>query len=333
MRRVPAHAILAICAATLACRAPDPTGGGGAPLDSETSADTAGPAHTGDTAAVEVNLYPDQVYDCTQGVPPGPFTGTPVPNVYTTEDFTFDSHGYLIAAAGEGRDVVVRYTRDGLATGIAPGIGSLGFDLLPDGGIVIGDPDTGQLVRLDLVTGDASALGTVEPGVSGIDIGSDGRIYSSSLSSGRVSATDPVTGLTETVAQLADATYGVGLSPDEQVLYVASYPEADAYLYASTRTSGGWSEPVALASPGKRLGGVATDLCGNVYVVEPFDCEVWRVAADGSTEFIGDAGRGSTYCASVEFGSGVGGWEATSLFVSTYQELVEFEVGVPGRDR
>ena len=79
------------------------------------------------------------------------------------------------------------------------------------------------------------------------------------------------------------------------------------------------------------FGGLAVDACDNVYAVEPQRCRVWRIDPLGAAEVVADAS--ASFCASVEFGSGLGGWSATTLYMATYDEVVAFDVGVPGRPR
>jgi len=291
---------------------------------------TGSPSGLSADTGLGVGLYPDPPYDCSQGVVSGPFAATVVGNVEVTEAFTFDLDGYLVAAASN--DTVVRYDSAGNVTPFSPALPSRGFGLLPDGDVVVADPDNARLVRLDATTGGPSDIGGVYIGVSGIDVDAEGVVYGSYLSPGRVTATDSTSGNTDLLGQPTVQTYGVALSPDEQRLYVAGYSPSDSTVYALDRTAEGWGAPQAVASFGNGLGGMATDVCGNLYVVQPNGCKLFRMAPDGTHEELADLGAVS-FCASVAFGSGLGGWARDTLYMATYDEVRAFEVGVPGRPR
>jgi hypothetical protein len=78
---------------------------------------------------------------------------------------------------------------------------------------------------------------------------------------------------------------------------------------------------------------MVTDACGNVYAIDAFTCAVWRYTPAGDEERLIDLALPGGYCPSLAFGRGLGGWDAYRLYVSTYDEVVELDVGVPGRPR
>ena len=72
-------------------------------------------------------------------------------------------------------------------------------------------------------------------GVSGFDVDKDGVIYASYLVPGMITATDAATGLTEILGEPTSQTYGAGLSPDEQTVYLAGYSPLDPTIYQLER--------------------------------------------------------------------------------------------------
>jgi hypothetical protein len=52
-----------------------------------------------------------------------------------------------------------------------------------------------------------------------------------------------------------------------------------------------------------------------------------------TTELIFGGDDSFVYTPAIRFGSGLGNWDALTLYVSTYTEVVEVEVGVPGKQR
>jgi sugar lactone lactonase YvrE len=279
-------------------------------------------------------LYPPVTVDCAAPPLAPPLRSRALPGVETTEDIAFDTTGLLIGSAFSGP--VVAFARDGSARVVAAPGETRGVDLLPDGRLLVSNPDDGTLVAIDLTTGALELRATLEVGVSGLDIDADGVVYVGNLSflPGAFRAVAP-DGSSERFTELtADSqSYGAGLSPDEQRLYLSRYNAGE--LWISDRGPDGRFGPATPWATADVLGfsGVVTDACGRVYTMDAFRCELWRfdpATAVGAPIFRGPRGA---YCPNLAFGRGLGGFSATAVYVSTYAEVIEVEVGAAGRPR
>jgi hypothetical protein len=313
---------------------PSPTGETGSTL-------TAGPTGaTGDTATAATGdtgpttgsgMYPAAPYDCALGVPPPPLAFRVVSGVRSTEDIAFDTAGWLVSA--DFNQNIVRFTPDGTSEPWSPGAGeSRGIDLLPDGDVVFTNPDDGTVNRI-AATGSVSPITSVTAGVSGIDVAADGTMALGDLN-GTVHVVDP-TGQAHDWGRLSLQLYGTAFSVDETRIWFASYSGSDRTIYATDRAPDGtWPEPAPWTTfSANGLAGLATDACGYVYAMDAFTCTLWRWSPTGVEERLVALGIPGAYCPALAFGRGLGGWDAYKLYVSTYDEVVEVDVGVPGRPR
>lgn len=289
---------------------------------------------TGSTSTLPVALYPPAPYDCALGVPDGPFDVRTMRGVWTTEGLAFDLDGYLVAWDREAN--VVRYDPYGAATVVVPQIGEArGIELLGDGAIAYTAGQLPEVDRLDLATGATTRLAGVPfGGLTDLDVAADGTIVTANLSGfAYVVSPDGQAHELGRVIQL----YGAGFDVSETRAYFSSYSASDPWLYTSDlQPDGAWS---ALARwvelPGvNTLSGIAVDACDNVYTVSSFGCTLYRVSAAGVAEVLLrlPTGAGAS-CPNLAFGRGLGGWDAYKLYVSTYQEVLEVDIGVPGRFR
>lgn len=304
-------------------------------MDSGTgSAATGSTGDTGTATTLPAGLYPPAPYDCAAGVPSGPFDVRTLRGVWTTEGLAFDLDGYLVA--WDRQTNVVRYDPYGTATVVVPAIGeSRGIELLGDGAIAFTAGQLAEVDRLDLATGASTRLATVPfGGLTDLDVAADGTIVTANLSGfAYVVSPDGQSHELGRVIQL----YGAGFDVSETRAYFSSYSQSDPWLYTSDlQPDGTWS---ALARwvelPGvNTLSGIAVDACDNVYTVSSFGCELYRVSAAGVPELLLrlPTAPGSS-CPNLAFGRGLGGWDAYKLYVSTYQEVLEVDIGVPGRFR
>jgi hypothetical protein len=77
------------------------------------------------------------------------------------------------------------------------------------------------------------------------------------------------------------------------------------------------------------------DKCGNLYAVASYG-EIYRITPTGEWAVVVDlrhATNNAMNLASVNFGSGIGGWRSDALYVSPYsgKGLFEIVVGVDGK--
>lgn len=317
----------------LACRGPSD--------DDDT---TTGP-HTGDTATTQVGTTGDTATngttpvvdpDCLEEPPSGPFTATSTSLIRTEEDFDFDILGFLITQMNTNLGGV---TRAGLETIVAAGIGSdaAGIRSLPDANILIAQPDTGAVRRVDYDTGGSAIVLSGLTFPNGLEVGLDGMAYVSEYNSGGgVRMFDPYTGQFDVIVNLSNPN-GMTLSPDELTLYIATSSSpfsGTGRIVAIERasTDDAWdSSPRTVYDGASALGGLTSDKCGNLYATEYSSGRVLRILMpEGDVEPIADL-SGSGSFSSARFSPGYGDWSRTELYVTNRSELFVIEVEIEGR--
>jgi hypothetical protein len=312
----------------LACRAPEPPPAPQPPaLPDAESGETGNTGTTGDTGTVPVV----EVDDC-ETIAPGPFPFQSTNAVRTEEDFDFDIQGYLIC---QHLTDLAGFTRQGQAHVVAAGIGSdaAGIRSLSTGDIVVAQPSSGSLVLVDPYTGNTSVILGGLSSANGLEASTDGKIYSSEYRpNGRVRVVDPYNGDTQVIGQL-DWPNNMALSPDELTLYVVAGLTTGWVVAFDRDKDGEWSEtPRMVYEHPQMLGGITSDKCGNLYIVEYSGGRVFRlpVSDPATPEPIADLQTGGSF-SSLRFTSGVGDWGPTELFVTSRSQLFYLDVQIEGR--
>jgi sugar lactone lactonase YvrE len=272
-------------------------------------------------------------------LPPGPFDVFTTDAVRTEEDFDFDKMGFLLT---QQFAAVAAYDRTGDSHIVSPNVGvdAAGLRSMPNGDIVVAQPDTGTLVLVHYDTGATVPLlgGITFP--NGLEVGRDGFVYSTEyVGRGRVRQIDPATGDATVIAEL-EFPNNLALSPDEQTLYVVvstgQFGSSTSDVVALDREPGGaWGpQPRLIGHYDGLLGGITTDECGNVYVVAIRTGWVVRIDVQtGAMTTIATLPSGGvlTQYSSLRFGAGIGDWARTELFVTNRVNLSVLDVGVEGR--
>lgn len=261
----------------------------------------------------------------------------------TCEDFTFDTEGRLLGVSMDGGDLVrVTYSGDveilfpNVIGGGGGGMGWVrGARLLPDGDMLIADPTVSSLVRVDL-DGDKQTVlsGLSDP--NGIAIGTDGLAYVSTLG-GKVYRVDPDSG-DYTVLYSSNERYdGVTFNADYTMLYFDEEDEGEVHqIPINDDGTAGQESTLAMINGGGALNlfdGMAADECGNIYVIK-MSGEVYRVNPQGEVELAVSISSGGGFggLMSLNFGSGVGGWEEDKLYVMAQGDtMYEVNIGVRGK--
>jgi sugar lactone lactonase YvrE len=289
---------------------------------------------TTDTDGGGSGLYPPAPYDCDAGVPGPPFEWVVVEGVTSTEDIAFDTEGWLVAS--DDAQSLLRFRPDGTFELFSPGAGeSRGIDVLQGGDIVFTNPDTGEVQRVAADSGVVSLYTSAGVSVSGVDVAVDGTLALGDLN-GYVDVYDAGSDELTDWGRVALQLYGTAFSVDESRIYFASYSSSEPYIYATERTDDGtWPEPEIWTtySSATLLAGMATDACDNLYAMDAINCALWRFDTDGNEELLLDLPLPGGYCPALAFGRGLGDWDAYKLYISTYEEVVEVDIGVPGRPR
>jgi sugar lactone lactonase YvrE len=130
---------------------------------------------------------------------------------------------------------------------------------------------------------------------------------------------------------------GVIFDPEFKYLYIGSFATGSIYRLAVSPTGVPgklivWSNPTGGDG---LLDGIGVDVCGNVYVCEYGNADVWRIPPQGGPGVkIIDADPGATYLPNMQWGPG-GGWDPYSLYLPDGWKigLWRVRVGVPTAPR
>lgn len=294
---------------------------------------TADTAHTGRPTGDTGTPY---VFDCST-VPLTPLSARDVPVARGSYDLRFDDQGWLY---GWDRGLM-KADAYGNRVEVSPPLGNIqGMDWLPDGDLVVSEIATRALLRVDVTTGSVTLISTDIDGY-GVKVGPDGLIYAGTDDApggGKLVRVDPASGAREVL--IDDPRFNVrsiDFSPDYTKLYMGTYfgdgrfwavdldttytPVGDAYVFNPD------------VGNGIEHDAVGVDVCGNVYVVDYGRRTLYRLAPDGRKQTYVNF-PASHYGHGIAWGSGVGGWSSTAIYLPQpwYGNTVfEIEVGVPSR--
>lgn len=294
--------------------------GGGTPVGTTSDSGTTTPTYVG---------YPYTFYDCAAGVPPGPFTGRSLPGTHTDEDIELDLDGYLLVPSG---DRIHRYTYDGNFQVLASGFGdATGMAMLPSGDLAFADRANSRVGRWLHATGGIELITANIPTPNGLEAGPDGSLYVTHNYSS-VSWIDP-NGVASLITSDASGSDGIAFNETWDALYVGSLFSGD--LYRIPVYGPGNFGPIEIFAHGQNypwgsVDGIQVDRCGNIYLAS-FGNGIWRldpVTRDAELVVSADV---AWAIPALRFGSGIGDFDALKLYASTYGELVEIDVGVPGK--
>jgi sugar lactone lactonase YvrE len=241
--------------------------------------------------------------------------------------------GFLIAADWSAN--LVRYTPEGDSFLWATDMGDpTGMEILPDDDLVVADRGQGRVVVRDRDSGGVNVIASSINWPNGLDVAPDGSVFVTESYAEAVYRIDPTTLELDLVASDIPRPDGIAFDPTYHTLYVAglSRPEIVAI---PVHGPGDYGEPYPLALPEEVpwtwVDGMQVDRCGNIYIAD-FLGDVWRL--DPDTLVIDNilSEPGSSLPA-LRFGSGLGGWDAFKIYVSTYGEVIEVDVGVPNKAR
>ncbi len=221
-----------------------------------------------------------------------------VPNV-VVDQIAFAESGHLILAASDG---LIGITPDAQRYTINAELYGYGLRIGPDGRAWLAEPRA--IRRVNLVTGLADTIVTVPD----IDMGTFAHAFdfSPSLDALYVGMTGE-TGMDVRVVQLDENLDATGVLED----------------FANVAEGKVW------------IDGVATDVCGNLYVANFATSQLSKITPDGVSSLYFDWSADPTqYGHGVIFGNGVGGFREDAIYLPmpynehTVQEIV---VGIPSR--
>jgi MYXO-CTERM domain-containing protein len=259
---------------------------------------------------VEEDTGPE--FNC-HAIPEGPFKLQKMPGVIASEDLAFDGKGYLV---GSNNKAIFKSDPAGNSHIFSPNLKfRSGLAMLPSGWLVVNDNDLGRLVKVDPDGVQYTLLnGLKYP--NGITIDMQGYIYVTEHDAHRVLRVHSYTGEYTVLTEEIGNPNGIAFNTDYTGLFIGTFGGSWVY-YMSISPSGApgklikWGDMTD--TPGL-LDGIAVDYCGNVYVCEYGETEIYRFTPDGQKrEKIVDATELGTYLPNLRFGGGPG-WSSTSLY-------------------
>lgn len=288
---------------------------------------TAETAHTGAPAPLDCDARPA-----------GPLPGVALRgNLHASEDFAFDGAGNLLSS--DGRQILAQAYPPGDAVPIAPtGTDPSSMRMLLDGDLAVANIDTQALYRVRLSDGATSPIAVGFGYATGIDIHRDGHVFIGD--GGRIKRIDPGSGAVEVAFDLADhglrgIINGVSFGAAWDTL---NFGTSDSLYRVPVDGDGRPTGPPELRGtfpPARgQLLGIGVDACDDVYALA--GGTLFRVPSAGGPPEVLWTG-GSTSTTNLQWGSGLGGWDAQAVYVVDRQvdhpPFVEIAVGVGEKPR
>lgn len=292
---------------------------GADPASAPDAAAEAAPVETGPPAPPAVCAQPLPAVGAARRLPSG--TGR-------SDDFTFDREGHFVSFAGRS---LARMSRaDGRVEILAPDvIGARGGTLraLPGGGLMVADFERDSLLTMS-ASGEIRRLPAAVDNPMKMMLGPSAGVYITGKD-GVVFRAEQTTGAITRVATTPFELGGLAFSPDYRVLYVGAIGN-DTIQSFEVRADLTLGPPRMVRAQIPRAQALATDECGNLYVVSEGDARVRRISIAGMVEVIADLGE--AYPWSLAFGSGQQGWSGKALYVheAGSGRLYEIPLGVAG---
>jgi hypothetical protein len=253
-----------------------------------------------------------------------PLAFTRVMGPPSSEDFTFDGDGYLLAL--EGGSSLVKVARGERPMLVEPNVvvNGRGLRVLPGGDVIIADQDRSLLVRLER-SGNVRRLTTTIVNPNGVQLGPGGKLFVTDFGAvGEVYRVDPDSGDTVALARPSEASNGLTFSPDRSLLYVGDH-DAGVLYRLRLRADGTAEPPQPFAAGLGKPDGLATDECGDLYAAS-WDRNLYRISTTGEVSV---AATFPAAVSAVSFGSGRQGWNERRLYVMAIQEggVYELDLG------
>ncbi|MFT7578562.1 MAG: sugar lactone lactonase YvrE [Myxococcota bacterium] len=292
--------------------------------------DTIGPQDTIDDTGTHHDTA--EPFDCS-AISDGPFSLTPLSGPVASEDLAFDADGHLVGADDQA---IFRSRYNASPKVWVPAFTfRAGLRFLPNGHLIVADDTRGELVRV-------SPDGVRYPFVTGLSypnglaVDLDGWVFFSEHDSSKVWRVHPFTGeRTLVTAQIANPN-GLAFSPDYRTLYIGGF-NGDPTVHAVSISETGMPGRLYEFASGVGSGwhdGLGVDICGNVYITDYNETKVWRVDPDGQNPRVILDGSlyPNAYIPNLQWGSGIGGWSRTAIYLPDgwAKGVFEVEIGVPG---
>jgi streptogramin lyase len=317
-----ARLALALPLVFAACGSEGPSGGadGGA-----SSADATPGGGNPDAAPVQV--------DC-NSIPQGPFNLRALTGPIASEDLAFDGEGNVV---GSDDQTIYKSAYNGAPQVFVPSFNfRAGLRYSSDGDLLVNDDTTGSLVRVDAQGVKHTVLsGLAYP--NGMTADRKGYVYVTEQAAGRVRRIHPTTGEFQVISEgEISEPNGLTFNEDYTALYIAGF-SGEGTVYELPMDANGNPGTIRTFATGIGTGyldGMAVDACGNVYIADFGASHIYRIAPDGGERRVIIDG-GFTYLPNMQWGSGIGGWDADKLYLpdGDTHTVYEVDLGVPSKRR
>jgi len=250
-----------------------------------------------------------------------------------------DLDGQLVTAS-DTELLQLRY--DGTAQSLLADLSSpAGIAVLPDGDIAVADRFAHEVVLWDRDTGTTSRFSIANP--NQIEVAPDGSLFVAAVF-GDLYWLDPDTGAQHLVVNVPGLTV-VSFNPTYDLLYLGT-DSITRDIYTLPVYGPGSYGQVSLWLDGDTVlwgaFGMQVDRCGNVYVANGArSIHRYDPVTQARDLVVDPASFDGTYATMVgRFGSGVAlpgteieEWDPMKLYVATHGEILEVDIGVPGKPR
>lgn len=305
---------------------------GGSDADDSVESPDGGPSDAADAGPGEPDV-PAIEYDC-DNLPEGPFGLTKLDGPMASEDLAFDPYGHVI---GSNDKAIFKSGYNEEPQVFVPNMKfRAGLRFLPNGHLVVCNNNKGELVRVD----EEGVQHTVLSGLSypnGLTVDLDGWVYLTEHDANKVLRIHPFTGDYTVLTTAISSPNGVTFSPDYKTLYIGGF-SGKKIIYAMSISPDGVPGKLIEWATGVGSGwldGMAVDACGNVYIADYGTTKILKLPPDGSSweVFIDGSSVDGAYLPNLQWGSGVGGWSPTSVFLPDgwNKGVFEVDIGVPGK--
>jgi sugar lactone lactonase YvrE len=292
-------------------------GGGGTTTGTTTSSGTAG---GGGAGAGGGGGGGGGSAEC-DALPAGPIDPVLVTDVFNgSEDLAFDGKGHIVAK--QGNNIVMVDAAQQVTNLATLAQTAYGLRYRPDGFLVVARPGQNTVVEI-------SPAGVVAPyainlsGPNGVYPDLDGNVWVTEFGGDRVSRINPDKTVDPIVSGAPEVASPNGIVYDaaRMALFYTNYSAGQ--IMRVDLAPGGNPAPVLVTSiTDASLDGLVMDACGNIYVVDQGNSDLYRVRLDAGGAALGDAellASFPTNVANAQFGSGQG-----------FDPKTIYAAGVPG---
>ena len=282
-----------------------------------------------DTTPVDVVEPPP--FDC-ENIPEGPFELVKLEGPMASEDLDFDLEGNVLGS--NDKAIFKSGYNQGPKVFVPEMKFRAGMRFLPSGQLVICDNEKGQLVRID-VDGNKFPFMVGLSYPNGLIVDMKGWVYFTEHDANKVWRVHPYTGEHTLITNKITNPNGLTFSPDYKTLYIGGFNGGKTIYAMSISEDGVPGKLVAWAKVGTGWhDGMATDVCGNVYIADYQQTVIYRISPDGKEASVvidGSKIQGA-YLPNLKWGSGVGGWSKTKAYLPDgwNKGVFEVDLGVPG---